>query len=265
MQLAEAGLRVIVFDPQSPDHPDVPKEFQDRVDALISFPPSDDAHADIHALQRSLSADWHQGVRRAVYLSSTSVYGSSGGEEVGADDPTDPDTDRGRTRLRHESQFVETCAQLGVQGVVLRLPGIYGPGRSGAGRVRSGSWRLADGGVKHSNRIHVDDIVAAAATILNAAEVAGPYIAVDDTPFRVVDLARFSAQALDAPMPQSVPLQELPVSIQGFWTGDRRLTNTKLRALGWAPEYASYREGLVQAWTEEGEDFTLPGPDSSEE
>ncbi len=153
------------------------------------------------------------------------------------------------------------CDDAGVEGVVLRLPGIYGAGRSGAEKILAGTWRLADGGTMFSNRIHVDDIVSAVLCLVDAPRIDGPYVAVDDHPFQVVDLAVFSARALGAPMPDSVPLSELPASVRSFWTGDRRLSNAKLRALGWAPVYASFREGLPQAWTEEGTPFSVADVD----
>lgn len=256
---AHPRSRVVRFDPSAANAPAWPALFDTHVDATVCWPPTHSSTDDHKALRRALQTSDGQGVRRAIYLSATSVYGASGGEVVDADDAVGPDSERGQRRLRHEEQFLSVCVESGVDAVILRLPGIYGPGRSGAERILTGTWRLADGGTMFSNRIHVDDIVSAVLCLADAPRVSGPYIAVDDHPFAVVDLAAFSSRALGAPMPASVPLAELPESVRSFWTGDRRLSNTKLRSLGWAPVYSSYREGLPQAWAEDGTRFSLSG------
>lgn len=219
--------------------------------AIVSIPPSaDNAEAQAGVYMRWLAG---QGVRRAVYLSATSVYGRADGAVVHADSDARPDTPRGHARLKHERAWIAAGATHGVHTVALRLPGIYGPGRSGAERLLSGQWKLVDGGVMFTNRIHVHDIMTACLTLLEAPELpAGDWLAVDDHPFQVVEMARFMADRLCAPMPPSVGLDEVEPSVRDFWTGDRRCSNAKLRSLGWAPIYPSYREGLPACWRAEG-------------
>lgn len=172
------------------------------------------------------------------YLSSTGVYGDSAGAWV---DETAPiGTGRRTARAEAEAKWMERGAR------VLRLPGIYGPGRSALDRVREGRAHRIDLPDQVFSRIHVDDIVTAALAALDAPE--GAYNIADDEPASQNSVIEHACRLLGlAPPPrQSLEEAELPPQARAFYAENRRIANGKAkRVLGWSPRYPSFREGLA--------------------
>ena len=97
---------------------------------------------------------------KIVYMSATSVYSSAGGEVVTEESPTVPDSAMGKRRLDAESAFREYGALRAVPVVILRVSGIYGPGRLPLMQISQGQPLLNEGESGPSNRIHADDLTA---------------------------------------------------------------------------------------------------------
>ncbi len=117
-------------------------------------------------------------VRRIIYTSSTRVYGQTDGRWVDEDSPTEPADEKGCVLLEAERVLLATGREAPdatpsrndgpVRAVtVLRLSGIYGPGRDGSARVASLAGTERDDGDVFVNRIHRDDIVAAMVALLD--------------------------------------------------------------------------------------------------
>ncbi len=98
--------------------------------------------------------------RKFVYVSTTGVYGDAGGGTVTEDTPPAPTTPRGARRLAAEKAVRDWCEARGAPWVILRVPGIYGPGRLPLERIRRGDPSIAEGEAGPGNRIHVDDLVS---------------------------------------------------------------------------------------------------------
>ena len=98
---------------------------------------------------------------RVVYLSTTGVYGDAGGAEVNEDSPLAPTSDRARARVDAEQALRQSCVAAGIEWVILRVPGIYGPGRLPLERLRRGDPVIREDEAGPGNRIHVDDLVRA--------------------------------------------------------------------------------------------------------
>jgi nucleoside-diphosphate-sugar epimerase len=98
---------------------------------------------------------------RIVYMSTTGVYGDAGGAVVDEDSPPAPTNDRARARIDAERAVRDFCGAAGVEWVVLRVPGIYGPGRLPLERLRRGDPVVREDEAGPGNRIHVDDLVRA--------------------------------------------------------------------------------------------------------
>ena len=92
-------------------------------------------------------------------MSTTGVYGDAGGESVDEDRPPAPTTDRARARLDAERAVQDWAATAGCEWVILRVPGIYGPGRLSLERIRRGEPTIRRQEAGPGNRIHVDDLV----------------------------------------------------------------------------------------------------------
>lgn len=174
------------------------------------------------------------------YLSSTGVYGDTGGAWVDESAPIGP----GRRSARSE-------ADLGWQGLgrpahIFRLPGIYGPGRSVLERIDEGRARMIDLPGQVFSRIHVDDIVSG--VIAGMGGPPGVYNLADDMPCPQNEVVAHGCALLGlSPLPlQSLDGAGLSPAARAFYAENRRIANGKAkRLLGWAPLYPDYRAGLA--------------------
>jgi len=105
---------------------------------------------------------------KLIYISATSVYSEAGGGVVTEESPAEPQSAMGRRRLDAERAFLDYGAKAGVPVVILRVSGIYGPGRLPLMQVSQGQPLLREEESGPSNRIHADDL---AAVCLAAAEL----------------------------------------------------------------------------------------------
>ena len=180
--------------------------------------------------------------KRLTYLSSTGVYGDCGGAWVDESAPTGS----GRRSARSEAD----AAWLARGARVLRLPGIYGPGRSALERVRAGRAQRIDLPGQVFSRVHVDDIVSGALLALEAP--AGAYNLADDLPASQNAVIEQACRLLRTPPPPLLSLEAAQLSpmARGFYDENRRVANAKAkRVLGWTLRYPTYREGLAALTT----------------
>ena len=187
---------------------------------------------------------------RFVYMSTTGVYGDAGGQAVDEDSPAAARTDRGRARLDAESATRDWCMARGVPWVVLRVPGIYGPGRLPLERIRHGDPVLPEAEAGPGNRIHVDDLVSvcvAAATAPAARDrvynVGDGNHASSTTYFNAV------ARLAGLPPPPALPREEArrrlgPVA-WSYLAESRRVDTTRMeRELGVKIRYRDLEAGI---------------------
>ncbi|GAA4671063.1 SDR family oxidoreductase [Frondihabitans cladoniiphilus] len=183
---------------------------------------------------------------RILLVSSTAVYGTRDGSWVDETTPAEPTSPTGRVLRRTEELLAERAGD----APILRLGGIYGPGRERLiDQVRSGTATIP-AHPQHTNRIHRDD--AAAAIVHLATRDAPPplVVGVDDEPAELGDVLRFLAQELGLPEPRHEPVrpsegatgpESTPARNEG--PGDKRLRNTLLRSTGFEFAYPTFREG----------------------
>jgi nucleoside-diphosphate-sugar epimerase len=174
-----------------------------------------------------------------LFVSSTSVYTQKNGGWVTEESPANPEHETGAI-LRETEEFV-----LANGGRVARLAGIYGPGRSALlEKFLNGQAIIDPEEDRFVNQVHRDDI--AAAFLLLADRPPGPaeiYNVVDDKPVRQSEYYRWLAQKLDRPLPATgvSPLT------RKRGEGNKRVSNRKLRSVGWIPRYPSFVEGMEKS------------------
>ncbi|WP_205626438.1 SDR family NAD(P)-dependent oxidoreductase [Novosphingobium fuchskuhlense] len=173
------------------------------------------------------------------YLSSTGVYGDTGGAWV--DETAEVGTGRRSARTAADLAWQD----LGARVRVFRLPGIYGPGRSALDRVREGAAKriMLEGQV--FSRVHVEDI--ASGVVAGMAGPAGVYNLGDDEPSSQNAVIEEAARLMGVAPPPLQTLEEAALSPMAlaFYAENRRVANGKAkRVLGWKPAYPTYREGL---------------------
>lgn len=171
-------------------------------------------------------------LRRVLFVSSSAVYGEHGDAWVDEQTPPAPPGFNGRVLLEAEGWL----AAQRMPTVVLRLAGIYGPGRMQlVERIRAGEARVPRDPPHWSNRIHADDAAGAIAHLLSLPQAEPVYIGVDDTPLPMHVLYEELARLAGAPRPGEGPA---PAGI-----GSKRLSNARLRASGFVPRWPDAREG----------------------
>jgi nucleoside-diphosphate-sugar epimerase len=222
------------------DAPRVPADLDTLVVALAADGHSEEAYraAYLDGTERVLDALDRDGVtpRRALFVSSTAVYGSFSGD-CDETSPTEPTAFNGAVMIEAEQLFLDRLAATPTRASVLRLGGIYGPGRTRLlDLVRSGTATIPTPD-RRTARIHRDD---AAAAIVHLATMgpdpADTYLVVDDAPAANGEVVRWLAAAMDAPEPQHAER----ASARG---ADRACSNARLRGAGWAPTFPTYAEG----------------------
>ena len=171
------------------------------------------------------------------YLSSTGVYGDTGGAWVDESAPTGT----GRRTARAEAD----AAWLARGARVYRLPGIYGPERSIFDRIAEGRAHRIDLSGQVFSRVHVEDIASGVTAGLDAPP--GAYNLADDLPCSQNLLIEEGCRLLGIAPPPLQSLEEAGLSpmARAFYAENRRVANGKARrVLGWKPRYPDYMAGL---------------------
>ena len=173
--------------------------------------------------------------KRVIFTGSTSVYDQQNGEVVDENSPTEPLRETARVLLEAEA------VALRPGGIVARLGGIYGPGRSMFLRkFAEGSAVVEAGGERFINLIHREDAACALLRLADPQVPAGVYNVCDSHPPTQRELYGWISEFLGKPMPPDGPID--PYRKRGL--NNKRVSNQKLRATGWAPEFPSFREAL---------------------
>ena len=173
--------------------------------------------------------------KRLLFVSSSGVYSQTEGEWVDETSPAEATSYSGRI-MREAEQI---ALNSGIAASVVRLTGIYGPGREWMlGQVRKG-YRVAVDPPLYGNRIHVDDAGGLLAFLLQA-DLQGKtledcYIGVDNAPVPLAEVVGWLRERLG--------ITEWAAEASVRRAGSKRCSNARAKALGWEPRYPSYREG----------------------
>jgi nucleoside-diphosphate-sugar epimerase len=245
-RLGGKPVEMLVFDGASPSNRI--KAAISAADALlVSAAPADGRDPVLAGLEAEIVEPPR--LKSVVYLSSLGVYGDSGGAWIDESAPTIAAlARRGGARIEAEHDWRTLGARRNLPVAILRLGGIYGPGRNAMVRLLRGSvQRIAKPG-HVSNRVHVYDIAQAidAAFVRNAE---GVFNVVDDEPASPSDQIAFAARLIGIEPPPETPYEDAgklasPMALS-FYDGCIRARNDKLKkALGVQLRYPTYRDGL---------------------
>ena len=169
---------------------------------------------------------------RFVYTGSTSVYAQVDGGAVNEKSPAVPERETGRVLLETEAVVLAAPG-----GMVARLAGIYGPGRSVLLRKFLAGEAVVEGdGGRWLNQIHRDDAAAALFRLAQPDAPAGIYNVADGTPLTQLELYRELTGLFQLPLAPSGPEDR---NRKRGWTS-KQVSNAKMRALGWAPRFPSF-------------------------
>ncbi len=183
-----------------------------------------------------------------LYTSSTSVYPQGGGAVVDESAEAPGATPNGKILRESEQLLQNTASAVCRRWYILRLAGIYGPGRHHLlNQLREGAGVLGGSGSHRLNLVYLDDIVSAALACLSApAELPSEIFNVADTaPAMREAVVRWLADQLGRPMPS---FDGTPGTRRGGEPmPDRIISSEKIqKALGWRPRFPDYRSGFEE-------------------
>lgn len=242
------GYRAALFDGNGPSEA-LAAALAGASHLLVSAPPG----ATGDPLLAAHSADVRAAVAggrlgAVVYLSTIGVYGDHGGAWIDEATPVAPASERSRRRVDAEAAWLRLGGETGCPVVVLRLPGIYGPGRSAIEQLRAGTARRIVKPGQVFNRAHVDDIAAAVLAALDKAVPQQVINVTDDEPAPPQDVVAYAARLLGLPVPPEVAFADAALSpmARSFYAESKRVANQRMKdVLGVRLAYPTYREGLA--------------------
>jgi nucleoside-diphosphate-sugar epimerase len=212
-------------------------------------PPPPDGKQDTRMARFLAAIDTASAPRRIVYISTSAVYGDCKGAWITEDQPLNPTTGRGRRRLDAERQLMAWAAARGAQWIILRVPGIYGPGKLPLARLRKGLPVLRQADSPWTNRIHGDDLAAICVAAMQTDHTNTVYNVSDGHPSNMTDYFFRVADAAGLPRPPEVSPAEaatqLSAGMLSFLNDSRRMRNDRLLGeLGIKLQYPDLAAGL---------------------
>ena len=194
--------------------------------------------------------------KRLVYISTTGVYGDCGGRTVVETRAVKPSNVRAGRRVAAETQLAEWAADTDCELVILRAPGIYGPGRLGIPRIQAGMPVLSEADANPGNRIHVDDLATCCIAALSSDVPAGIYNVGDNDHRSSTWFTGEVARQSGLPAPPEISREQASVEFSpqrlSFMLDSRRVDTTKMReVLGVTPRYANPEDGIRASLLEE--------------
>jgi len=200
-----------------------------RVIYLVPPPPAGKTDTRI---KNFLGAIKKQPPERFILISTTGVYGDCRGEWVDESTPLNPAADRAFRRADAEKQVQHFCQHLGIPLVILRVPGIYGPGKIPLARIKSGQPVVRQEDSPFTNRIHADDLVNICERALLDTSITGIYNVSDGHPGTMYEYFTGVAAAMNLPAPPAISLaeaqQQLSQGMLSYMAESRRINNKKL-------------------------------------
>jgi nucleoside-diphosphate-sugar epimerase len=190
---------------------------------LVSIPPGESGDPTLAHFRDAIESAPQ--LEHIVYLSTIGVYGDHNGAWVDEDAPTEPSSARNRARVMAEREWLALGAHPDRKCTILRLAGIYGPGRNAL----------------------VNDIARAIEAAFAPDVPAGIFNVTDDEPAPPQDVIAYAAGLLDVEAPPEIPFEsaDLTPMARSFYSSNKRVANRRLKEqLGVVLAYPTYRHGL---------------------
>jgi len=189
--------------------------------------------------------------KKLVYISTTAVYGTQDKDKlISENDPTEPDTSRGKRRLDAEKTLLQWGKQHKVQVVILRVSGIYGQGRIPMDKILNRHPLLNSSESGFTNRIHSDDLATVCMAAMGKEENDGEIYNVSDGEISTMtDYFNAITDILSLPRLPQIPLLEarqvMAPLMLSYMTESRKIDNSKMmRELNIRLKYPTLKEGL---------------------
>jgi len=216
---------------------------------IIAMPPDESGDPFLKGENFSILKKLMPQLQWIGYLSTVGVYGDAQGKWIDETAPCVPTHARSRQRLDVERQWQNFADFAVLPLCIMRLAGIYGPGRNVFIKLRTGRAHRIIKENQFFNRIHCDDI-AASLLHLGAGNVHGIFNIADDEPAPPQDIVSYAAKLMGLEPPPAIAFEQAELSdmARSFYADNRLVSNKKLRDSGYQLIYPNYRQALKAMW-----------------
>jgi nucleoside-diphosphate-sugar epimerase len=247
-ELKTAGIKPLLADITQPESlAKLPRDFDWVVNCAAAGGGGADDYRQVYLTGNRNLIEWLQPAppRKYVYTSSTSVYAQNDGSLVTEADPATPAAETGKVLVEAENLLLAAARENQFPAVILRVAGIYGPGRGyWLRQFLAGEASIEGAGDRILNMIHRDDVGGAITAALESGQPGEIYNAVDHEPVSQLALFTWLASRLGKPLPPFAPEPANETRRRGVT--NKRVSNTRLKSeTGCAFKYPTFREGYV--------------------
>ncbi len=246
-RLEEAGIRPLLWTGDRP--PALLDALGDATHLVISVAPGETGDPVLAALRSDILSAARNNLRWIGYLSTVGVYGDHGGAWIDEETPCAPRSRRSVERVHAEEEWRALGREAALPVALLRLSGIYGPGRNAFLNLEHGTARRLVKPGQVFNRIHVADIAGALWHLLQQG-ADGPFNVTDDEPAPPQDVVEHAARLMGIEPPPAIPFEtsELSPMQRSFYGENKRVSNARLKSLGYRFRFPYYRAALRAMW-----------------
>lgn len=245
--LRDAGIAPLRFDGAMTG--EIAAALADTTHLIVSVAPEETGDPVLHAARDTLAA--MPALRWIGYLSTVGVYGDHGGAWVDETAECRPVSGRSRRRVEAERDWLAFGEAVARPVAVLRLSGIYGPGRNAFVNLENGTARRLVKPGQVFNRIHRDDIAGALAHLAGN-ERGGVFNVTDDLPAPPQDVVEHAARLMGVEPPPEMDFATAQLSpmARSFYGENKRVSNAAIKATGYRFAYPDYRAALERMWAD---------------
>ncbi len=246
--LRQAGIAPLSFDGMLTG--DIEAALSATTHMVVSIAP-DEAGDPVLNAARDVIAERMPALGWIGYLSTVGVYGDRSGGWVDETSECRPVSRRSAMRVAAERQWLSLGQQTGCPVAVLRLSGIYGPGRNAFVNLQNGTARHIVKPGQVFNRIHRDDIAGALRHLADERR-GGVFNVTDDMPSPTQDVVAYAASLMGVEPPPEIPFETAGLSpmARSFYEENKRVSNRAIKEAGYRFSFPDYRSALERMWAD---------------
>ncbi|TGR24099.1 MULTISPECIES: SDR family NAD(P)-dependent oxidoreductase [unclassified Mesorhizobium] len=243
--LRQAGIAPLLFDGKLTS--DIGEVLEKTTHLVISVAPEDAGDPVLNAARQAIAQ--MPGLEWIGYLSTVGVYGDYGGAWVDETALCRPVSKRSVMRVEAEQAWQKLGREIDRPVAILRLSGIYGPGRNALVNLENGTARRLVKPDQVFNRIHCDDISGALWHLI-VGNRGGIFNVTDDEPAPPQDVVAYAASLMGIEAPPEIPFETAQLSpmARSFYGENKRVANAALKAAGYRFRFPDYRAAFDHMW-----------------
>jgi len=243
--LRRAGIAPLLFDGALTG--EIGEALAKTTHLVISVAPEEAGDPVLNAAREAIAG--MPAVEWIGYLSTVGVYGDYGGAWVDETAACRPVSKRSVMRVEAEQAWLKLGAEIGKPVAILRLSGIYGPGRNALVNLENGTARRLVKPDQVFNRIHCDDIAGALWQLVEG-NTGGIFNVTDDEPAPPQDVVAYAASLMGVEPPPEIPFDTAQLSpmARSFYGENKRVANAAIKAAGYSLRFPDYRAAFDHMW-----------------